>query len=172
MSAGIKQWLTACGQTYGCDRVYHYRCPDPSTRPEEPYLTYRELRALSDTPAMRGAKSVDIDGRPDNTTRTRTVKDFRVQIQVDLYNSEFGLGWLLKTATAAEKEQSIKNIFYRANLGWEDLISAEDLTTWDDERINYHHRIIVILRTTVVHTQEWTNPTIDAVEYSVEVENE
>ena len=171
MSTGIKRWLVAVGRTFGCDQAHHVRWPDAKTRPEVPYFTYRVTNAAEDGPAVRGTKTSGITGEDPYTCDEQTWKQYRITVRIDLYRSEFGLGWLLKAAAAAEKEQAIKNIFHTSNIGWGRFISATDMTPDDDdERLDYHQRMIVELRTTIVHTQRNYNAKVETVDHTVTLE--
>lgn len=163
---GIRDWLVACGATFGCREVHHYRWADAKARHEVPYITYRAARLEPEGPAMRGAKTSGLTGEEAHTVNSESNRQFRVRVRVDLYNSEFGLGWLAKCATAAEKEQAIKNILKRSNTGFRELVDIEDLTEEDDERIYYHQRMVIVFRTVITHTHKNYNFKIDSVDTS------
>lgn len=161
---GIRDWLVACGATFGCREVHHYRWPDADTRPEVPYLTYRATRLEPERSAIRGAKTSNLEGEEEHTVLSESHRQFRVNVQVDLYNSEFGIGWLAKCAVACEKEQAIKNIFRRSNVGFLDVSGIEDLTEEDDERIYFHQRMMIVFRTVITHVHKNYNFKVDVVD--------
>lgn len=163
---GIRDWLVACGATFGCREVHHYRWADAEARAEVPYITYRALRVDGEGPAMRGEKVSGLAGEDAHTVNSGSNRQFRVRIRVDLFNSEFGMGWLAKCITAAEKEQAVKNIFRRANIGFRELVSIEDMTHEDDERIYYRQRMIAVFRTVITHVHKNYNFKVDDVDSS------
>jgi len=169
---GIRDWLVACGATFGCREVHHYRWADAAARPEVPYLTYRAVQLLPEGPAVRGVKTSGLEGEEEHTVNSSSDRQFRVRVRVDLYNSEYGMGWLAKCATAAEKEQAIKNVFRRSNTGYRELIEIEDMTEEDDERIYFHQRMTIVFRTVVTHVHKNYNAKIDVVDSSGAVEVE
>ena len=163
---GIRDWLVACGATFGCREVHHYRWADAADRPEVPYLTYRAIQLTGEGPAVRGDKTSGLTGEEEHTVNSSSNRQFRVRVRIDLYNSEFGIGWLAKCITAAEKEQAIKNIFRHSNTGFKELVDIEDMTKEDDERIYYHQRMIAVFRTVIVHTHKNYNFLVDVVDSS------
>lgn len=163
---GIRDWLVACGATFGCREVHHYRWADASARPEVPYITYRAIHMTGEGPAMRGEKVSGLPGEEEHTVNSGSNRQFRVRVRIDLYNSEFGMGWLAKCITAAEKEQAIKNIFRHSNTGFKELVDIEDMTKDDDERIYYHQRMIAVFRTVITHVHKNHNFKVDTVDSS------
>jgi hypothetical protein len=161
---GIRDWLVACGATFGCTEVHHYRWADASTRPEVPYLTYKAVRLTPDPRPIRGAQTSGITGEEAHTVLSESSEQFQVVVQVDLYNSEFGMGWLAKAGVAAEKEQAIKNIFHHSNVGFKEVIGVEDYTEIDDdEDIRYHQRLTAIFRTVVTHVHKNYQYKVDTI---------
>ena len=169
---GIRDWLVACGATFGCREVHHYRWADATARPEVPYITYRAIHMKGEGPAMRGAKTSNLDGEEIHTVNSESNRQFAVRVRIDLYNSEFGMGWLAKCVTAAEKEQAIKNIFRHSNTGFRELIDIEDMTTEDDERIYYHQRMVAVFRTVITHVHKNYNFKFDVVNNSGALDTE
>ena len=162
---GIRDWLVACGATFGCREVHHYRWPDAKARPEVPYMTYRPIRMVGEGKAQRGAKTSGVIGEDPHTVFSESYRQYAVTFRIDLYNSEFGMGWLAKCAIAAEKEQAIKNIFRAtaANTGFRELIDVDDLTEEDDERMYFHQRMMIVFRTVATHTHKNYNFKVDKV---------
>jgi len=163
---GVRDWLVACGDTFGCREVHHYRWADTDTRPEVPYMTYRAVNSQPEYIAVRGTKESGITGEDPHTVYSGTDCQFLVRVHVDLYNSEFGMGWLAKCAIACEKEQAIKTIFQNSNIGFREIVSIDDMTEFDDERIYYHQRLTILLRTVVTHTHINHNFKVDSVDSS------
>jgi hypothetical protein len=160
---GIRKWLVACGATFGCTEVHPYRWPDADTRPEVPYMTYRVMRLLSDGVAMNGGRTSGVPGEEPHTVLSDSMEGFKANVRVELYNSEDGMGWLAKCGVAAGKEQAVKNIFYKSNIGFLKILDIVDETTWDDERINYKQVLTIQLRTVIVHEHKNYNALIDSV---------
>ena len=163
---GIRDWLVACGATFGCREVHHYRWADAATRPEVPYMTYRVIRAVPEGVAIRGARTSGLPGEEPHTVNSESHQQFRTTVRVDLYNSAFGLGWLAKCGIACEKEQAIKSIFRRANIGFREIVDIEDLTDEDDERLYFHQRMVIKLRTVITHVHKNHNFKVDTVALS------
>ena len=163
---GIRDWLVACGATFGCREVHHYRWADAAARPEVPYITYRAIHMDGEGPAMRGEKTSGLTGEEAHTVNSASNRQFRVRVRIDVFNSEFGMGWLAKCITAAEKEQAVKNIFRHSNTGFRELIDIEDMTKEDDDRIYYHQRMVAVFRTVITHVHKNHNFKVDAVDSS------
>lgn len=161
---GVRDWLVACGATFGCREVHHYRWPDAIARPEVPYITYRAERLDPIHAAVRSSMTSGVEGEDSHTVLSATSQQFEAYVRVDLYNSEYGLGWLAKCAIACEKEQAIKNIFAARNIGFKRIVGIEDMTDEDDERIYYHQRLSLILRTSVTHVHKNYNYKVDTVD--------
>jgi len=161
---GIRDWLVACGDTFGCREVHHYRWADAKARQEVPYLTYRATNLVPEGNAVRGDKTSGVAGEDAHTVFSETNKQFRVTVRVDLYNSEFGIGWLAKCGSACEKEQAIKSIFRGSNIGFREIVDIEDLTEEDDERIYYHQRMVIVFRTTITHVHKNYNFKVDEID--------
>jgi hypothetical protein len=115
---------------------------------------------------MRGAKTSGLTGEEAHTVNSSSYRQFNVRVRVDLYNSEFGMGWLAKAITAAEVEQAVKNIYRGSNTGFKELIEIEDMTKEDDERMYYHQRMIAVFRTVIVHVHKNYNFKVDTVDSS------
>ena len=171
---GIRDWLVACGATFGCREVHHYRWPDAENRPEVPYLTYRAVRVVPNRPAVRGTRTSGVTGEDAHTVFSESHRQFLVDVRVDLYNSEFGLGWLAKCAVACEKEQAIKTIFKRNNIGFysNGTLNIEDLTTETAAEIDFHQRMTIQFYTTVTHVHRNLNFKVDAVDITDAIDTE
>lgn len=163
---GIRDWLVACGATFGCREVHHCWWPDAKARPEVPYIIYEEFNMKGEGPAMRGAKTSGLTGEEKHTVNSSSYRQFCVIVHVDLYNSEFGMGWLAKAVTAAEKEQAIKNIYRHSNTGFKELVEIQNMNKKDDERIYYHQRMIAVFRTVITHVHKNYNFKVDTVDSS------
>ena len=80
------------------------------------------------------------------------------------------MGWLAKCAIACEKEQAIKTIFRRNNVGFKrQPVRVIDLTEEDDDRIYYHQRLILDFWTSVTHVHKNHNFKVDDVDISAAI---
>jgi len=163
---GIRNWLVACGATFGCSEVHHYRWADAKARKEVPYITYRATRMVPEGKTIRGDQTSGITGEDPYTVLSESHGQFLVTLRVDLYNSEFGMRWLGACGVACEKEQAIINIKRRSNFGFRELVEIEDDTDEDDERIYYHQWMVVKVRTVITHTHKNYNHKVDSVDIS------
>lgn len=161
---GIRDWLVACGDTFGCREVHHYRWPDAETRPEVPYMTYQGLRLVPSRPGIRGSRTSGITGEDPHTVLSASHRQFLIDVQVDLYNSEYGLGWLAACAVACEKEQAVKNIFRRNNIGFHEVLRIEDRTVEDSAELDFHQRMVIQFYTVITHTHKNLNYKVDDVD--------
>lgn len=127
-------------------------------------MTYRATRIVPNRPGIRGARTSGVSGEDAHTVFSESHRQFLVDVRVDLYNSEFGLGWLAKASVACEKEQAIKNIFRRNNVGFHEVLLIEDLTTEDSADIDFHQRMTIQFYTTVTHVHKNLNAKIDSVD--------
>lgn len=155
----IRPWLLACGAQHGNNQAYEYRRPDDSSRQEEPYYTYKETRLL---PAE--------DGRHAQTTKTgydahhSARKQHTHTWQIDLHNSEDGMRELAEACLMAQDNDSIKGIF-KSKCSFVEVVDITNESTFDDERIYHHHRLIC----TFYENIEYTLTDIDGVVEDVTV---
>lgn len=157
----IRPWLLGCGGPFGAYEAHPYRWPDPSTRPEVPYFTYRPVKGLPDVQNSQMQKHELVAGTHD--ANSDYWQHWTISYQIDLYNSESGLVDLAGCAIGAAREQSYLNLFYQNNAGFAGVDSVEDLTEEDDERVYYHHRMICRFTTWVIYKHFNANHVIDEV---------
>lgn len=157
----IRPWLIGCGAPIGASEAHPYRWPDPSTRPEVPYFTYRPVIGVPDVKNAQIRKHELIAGTHDAISRYQ--QHWTCDYQIDLYNSVSGLVDLAGCAIGAATEQTYISIFQKNNAGFAGAESVEDLTEWDDERIWYHHQMVCKFHTWMVYTHTNSNHVIDEV---------
>jgi hypothetical protein len=119
---------------------------------------------VPERPAVRGDRTSGVSGEDAYTVFSESHRQYRVTVRVDLYNSEFGMGWLAKCATACEKEQAIKTIFRNSNIGFKEVLDIEDRTRETDERIYFHQRMTINFRTVITHIHKNYNFLVDDVD--------
>ena len=161
---GIRRWLRYCGESFGCTQVHPYRWPDPSTKPEVPYMTFVIRRAETDPKyACRGGivnEEVE-EGLYD--VKVTGAKQYQIELEVHLYNSPSGVADLAACDIGANRDQEIKNIFQANNLGYQGLSSIEDRTDYDDAEIHYHQVMVVRLNTVFQYEHVIKNHKVDDV---------
>jgi hypothetical protein len=159
----IRPWLLACGAQHGNNQAYEFRRPDDSTRQEEPYYVYMATRLL---PAQDGSQ----------TQSTKTGYDAHVSawkqhihtIQIDLYNTEDGMRELAEACLMAEHNDSIKSI-YKNKCSFYQVVDITNETTFDGERVYYHHRLICQWFEGIEYTLDDINGIVETVIFDITV---
>jgi hypothetical protein len=130
-------------------------------------MTFKAVRLTIDPRPLRGDQTSGVAGEETHTVLSESSGQAQVVVQVDLYNSEFGMGWLAKAGVACEKEQAIKNIFRKSNVGFMEVVSVDDYTEVDDDDdIRYHQRLTAVFRTVVTHIHKNYMYKVDTVNTS------
>lgn len=134
----IKPWLLAVGKQFGINEAHEIRWADADTRNEEMYFTYRIRKMSKDDDGLLDRTTAD-----GNDSIQGAAQQWMTLVQVDLYRSQGGLGELAACCVAAQDPGPIFSILEAHGVAYIDNIEEpdDDDTTWDDERIDYHHKM-------------------------------
>lgn len=153
----IRPWILACCKQWGLKEVHEYRWHDPDNKSKrEPYATFRmvafepEDEGVHDLTTASGYNAV-----------TRASQPWIETVHIDMHNSQNGLYELASCCVAIDHHPSIMELFR----GQGSLVdrSVEDLSTFDDEEIIYHHRLTCTFRVNVEHSLTETNGIVDDI---------
>lgn len=123
----IRPWLVAVGTQYGVRQAYPYRVPDPSTRTQEPYFTYRVLRSRATS--TQSNKQMSKDGYTAIWGGWRTMDTI---VRVKIYRMESGIEVLTQCAVMAEIAEPIKRILDKGSCRFKSIYEDLEDETPDD----------------------------------------
>ncbi len=159
----VKPWLLACGKQFGVNDAREYRYPDAKARAkQDPYFTY----------ALSAAIPQQV-GHQDLTTKTSYVANRKgyqkhfFTATIDLWDSQDGLYELAAIAVAAQQNPIIRAVFAQ-QCEFNEVQSITDLTTFDDDRINYHHQMICTFDVNVEFSLDETNAVVEEIKLTLE----
>jgi len=158
----IRPWLLQAGAPFGAREAYPYRRPDTSTRYESVYFEYRVVRAVP-TGGISPLQKDEIVDTYDCESAYQQQWD--VTVEVDLYNSPSGWIDLAGCAIGATKEQAFLELFHANNAAFKTKeTEVVDLTEYDGDRVDYHHRMTCAFVTWAVYQHKNYNHVVTAVE--------
>jgi hypothetical protein len=157
----IRPWLLACGKQFGIRYAHEYRWPDMDNKPREKYVTYR---ISASTPEQEGHNYLTTASG--NNAVEKASQSWITEVVIDLYNSQNGLYEISSMCVALQNHPSITALFqeHAALLDRR----ATDETEFDDEEINYHHRLVCTFRENIQHTLTETNGVWDTLEIQLD----
>jgi hypothetical protein len=159
----IRPWIIAGGKQFGIRYGYEYRRPDDDTKQEEKYFVYRLMSIVPDQ-----------DGIHSQNTKTGTTANFSARkshinaFEIDLYNSEDGARELCALCVMAQHDQEIRDLF--KNVGGCSFLSnegVENLTTWDNEIIEYHYRLTCLFYEGIEYNISKDNEVVESITFSM-----
>lgn len=160
----IRPWLLACGAQFGINNAYDYRCPDEETRPYQMYFTYRfiEMRELS-------VASIDMSTAPASgyNLDRKIAKPFDTLVEIKLYNSQDGLFELAACVAALERVPAIRELF-SGKAAYRDIQSLKNDSTWDSDRVDYEHTMIIRFEEIASIELEEINSVIEQIDLTLE----
>lgn len=160
----IRPWLLQAGAPFGAKEAYQYRRPDTSTRYESVYFEYRVVSAK---PSV-GQPVIQSDTTADTYNCVSLYRQhWDVLVEIDLYNSPSGWYDLAGCAVGATKEQAFLDLFHLNNASFKadaPQNQVEDLTEYDGERIDYHHRLTCVFVTWAAYQHTNINHVVTSVE--------
>lgn len=158
----IVPWLDICGRQWGLEGIDEYRQTDPSGRPEHIHAGYR-LKRAKPAQSESGLKRDRARGTYDITARA--VREYIVDVVIDLFNSQNGLAELAGACVAADIDQSIRDLLKARGVSFRECVDVEDLTTYTAERVYYQHRLTCRFSTYYGYSLNKTNERIIAVDH-------
>jgi hypothetical protein len=161
----IRPWLLAVGEQFGIREAHEYRWADADTHPGVMYFTYRVLRSSKNDDGL-----LDITTADGNDAINAAAQEWNTLVQVDLYRSQGGIGELASCCLAAQDDDSITGIFDAHGISFVDLIEDpnDDQTSWDDEEIKYHHRMICRFFEFANYELRETNKVVQAMKWALQ----
>lgn len=159
----IRPWLLQAGAPFGACEAYPYRRSDSSTRYESIYFEYRVVRAA---PTV-GQPVIQMDETQDTYDCVSSYQQhWNLTVEIDLYNSPSGWADLAGCAVGATREQAFADLFRANNATFATNVDPEviDMTKYDGERVEYHHRMTCVFNTWIVYKHINYNHVVTAVE--------
>ena len=163
----IKKWLVATGKQFGINQAHAYRWPDAETRPYEFYATFQPISGASFGNGYLDLTTADSS----NTVTRRAAQPHIQQYRVDLYRSEDGLYELEALAVAIKSSDIIRGIFKDGGCAFGEVLDITDETEFDDERIDYHFRMVFTVRVNVEISLDEINGEVERVDITLETGN-
>ncbi len=153
----IRPWLLACGAQYGIREAHDYRFPDAKTRQHEMYCTYK---MISSEPNQVGYQ--DLSTKSGYDVSWKSVQKWYTIVEIDLYNSQDGL-FELASFVVAQNNKDISAIF-NDQCSLIDVVSLTNESTFDDERIDYHHKLIVRFEEDIEFVLDEINAIVETID--------
>lgn len=160
----IKPWLLACSDQGGIGAVdaYETSAPEMSENVESIYFVFQVTGGVP-------TQHIPIERRslPDSSGWDVEISGFqhwKMQVQVDLYNSQNGLSELAGCAVAAEKDQEFTDLFKAHGLSFMGgSAEVRNFTTRDETNFYYHHRMTCCFNTTEGFNHTKTNYRVSSI---------
>ena len=158
----IRPWLLACGKQFGIYEVHEMRWHDADNKPDAIYCTWRIMGSIDEGDGdgdhnLGTANGYDLASKFSEPTLTT--------VHIDLYNSQNGV-YELKSMAAGLNHGTISALFENEASLYSKTV--EDLSTWDDERIDYHQRMICVFAENVAHELTETNQVVETVQLQID----
>jgi len=151
----IRPWLLATGQQFGIREVHEIRWHDADNKPREMYCTWRLMGSEDE-----GGEDIhNLTTASDNDAVSKYAESWLTTVQIDLFNSQNGI-YELASMCAGINHETIKLLFVHAAL-YSKTITDE--STYDDERIYYHHRLVCVFRENISNTITETNGVVTKI---------
>lgn len=167
--SAIRPWLIAVGAKYGIRQAYNYRMPDPSTRTQEPYFTYRVLRSRKT--ASQYERHMEKDGY---TAIWGGKGDHETIIRIKLYREVNGVEILSKCAISAQVTEPLKQHFLKSGCAFREIYediedeSPDEITISDgDFRDQIVQRMDVLFYDTVWSEIRETNGIVETLDFDL-----
>ena len=134
--SAIRPWLLAVGAQFGIREAHNYIWADASTRPQEPYFTYRI------TKGRPTQKSINRDDEADGyTAKHRAWKNHETTVRIKIYREVNGIDILEKCAIAAQMDDRIKTHFKKSGCAFREVSEdIEDESPDSDQLTNSDYR--------------------------------
>jgi hypothetical protein len=159
----IKPWLLAVSKQWGIRQAHEYRWPDADKRQEEMYYTYRIIGSHKDTNAVS-----DFTTASGNDASVSGAQQWITKVQIDLYRSQGGIDELAACIVAAQHNGTIRRLFAAHGASYFESEDVKDLTTFDDERIDYHQQVMVNFYEHMQYDLTDSNGVVDEIHWNLE----
>jgi hypothetical protein len=160
----IKPWLLACSEQGGIGAVdaYETSAPEMSEELEDIYFVFQVTGGIPTRHTPMEKRSLpDPEGWDVEVSGTQF---WKMQVQVDLFNSQNGLSELAGCAVAAEKDQEFTDLFKAHGLSFvAGSAEVQNLTTRDETGFYHHHRMTCHFNTTQGFKHTKTNHRVSAI---------
>jgi len=114
------------------------------------------------------------EGTQDQSTKTANIatrsywQAWIQTVQVDLFESQNGMYELAAMTIAAKRNPVFIQLFREHGCSFEGVTSVVNLSTFDDSRIDYHHRLTCTFSVTVEHSLDDANAVVDEIKLAIE----
>ncbi|MCP4550411.1 MAG: hypothetical protein GY835_28465 [bacterium] len=162
----IRPWLLACGDQYGINHAVDYRLSDWKTRPDIMFCTYR---VAGSKPAVVG--DFDLSTADSYSAVRRYGRLHQTVVEIDLYNSQNGLYELGAFCIAAQSSPVIREYFGANGCAFITPLEVSNESTFDDDEIEYLHRLTCAFYENPEHSLTQTNAVVDDIEFTTYITN-
>lgn len=167
--SAIRPWLIAAGQQYGIREAYNYRYPDHSTRPCEPYFTYRVLRSRPGERVAERTRTAEMYTAV--WTGKRTMETI---IRIRLYREVNGVEVLTQCANIAQVAEPIKRHFLKSGCAFKEIYeeiedeSPDEISITDgDFKDQIVQRMDVVFTDDVWGSLKETNGVVETLDFNL-----
>ena len=157
----IRPWLLATGKQFGIREVHETHWHDADNKPDEMYCTWH-IVGSEDEP---GEDIHNLTTASGSNAVSKFAESWLTTIQIDLYNSQNGI-FELASMCAGLNHTSIKIVFEEKAALYSKVVTNQ--STFDDEEITYHHRLVCVFRETIANTITETNGVVDLVQVQID----
>ena len=156
----IRPWLLATGSQFGIRQVHEIRWHDADNKPDEMYCVWRIMGSEDET----GEGVHNLSTASGSDVSSKYAESWLTTIQIDLHNSQNGI-FELASMAAGLNHQTIKALFEHDAL-YSKVVT--DHSTFDDERITYHHRLVCVFRETIANELTLTNGVVETTQVQLD----
>jgi hypothetical protein len=157
----IRPWLLAAGEQFGIREVHEIRWHDADNKPREMYCTWRIMGSEDE----EGDGVFNLTTASGNDAASKFAESWLTTIQIDLYNSQNGI-YELASMCAGLHHTTIKQLFEEKAALYSKTVT--DQSTFDDERIDYHHRLVCVFRETIASSITETNGVVTTIQIQLD----
>jgi hypothetical protein len=168
----IKPWLETVGRQFGIRRAYNFRHSDPSTGSQEPYFTYRILRA---TPkSAQPVRTNDVSDTDEYAVLWSGWRNYETVVRIRLFREINGVMILAKCADQAQICEPIKRHFDKSSCAFRGILEDIEDETPDDIDLTsgdclefFRQRMDVIFNDTVSSVTKEKNGVVNDIDINL-----
>lgn len=163
--SAIRPWLLLGGKKHGVTEAHNYRWADASARVQEPYFTYRVIRARQLSNAIERQHD-----KTDYTANLKAWQPWETTVRIELFRCINGAQVLAECCILAKMSDTAKSFFKRSGCAFREVYEdLEDLTPDVTEIVSgdltehYHQRIDVVFNDNITATLDEENYVVEAI---------
>lgn len=160
----IRPWLLTVSEAWGVRQAHPYRWHDADKSENEVYFSYRPLRSRPHVHDI-----VDRSEKDGTTVTHRASQRFIVEVRIDVFRSKDGLNELSRMIPAIQHNQILRDTLSARGVAFRSVVTPpEDISTWDDERIDYQHFMVVDFYENPEYEIVETNGVVETLKFNLE----